>query len=97
MSRKKGILCFYLKQNITIFIIYLSSFSGTISSSITTADLLEKIEFEWLGPMSEQQWDELARHINGVAWKKFVNAPVLSNLRPISNKKEVNYHGRYDV
>lgn len=53
MSIKKGILCFYLKQNITIFIIYLSSFSGIISSSITTADLLEKIEFEWLGAMSE--------------------------------------------
>lgn len=29
--------------------------------------LLEKIEFEWLGPMSEQQWDAIARHINGVA------------------------------
>ena len=29
--------------------------------------VLEKIEFEWLGAMSEQQWDAIARHINGVA------------------------------
>ena len=29
--------------------------------------LLEKIEFEWLGTLNPQQWGAIARHINGFA------------------------------